>query len=42
MRLIGDPTERARLTAGARAWATRLPTWTDAGRLFAEALAAAE
>jgi glycosyltransferase involved in cell wall biosynthesis len=38
MRLIGDPVERARLAAGARAWANKLPTWLDAGRLFAQAL----
>jgi glycosyltransferase involved in cell wall biosynthesis len=38
MRLIGNPAERARLTAGARAAAATLPTWDDAGRLFAQAL----
>ncbi len=38
MRLIGHPGERARLTAGARAAAAALPTWDDAGRLFAQAL----
>lgn len=38
MRLIGNPAERARLTAGARAAAGALPTWDDAGRLFAQAL----
>ena len=38
MRLIGNPAERARLTAGARAAAAALPTWDDAGRLFAQAL----
>jgi len=37
-RLIGDPDERARLTAGARAAAATLPTWDDAGRKFAQAL----
>jgi len=37
-RLIGDPTERARLAGGARAAAAALPTWEDAGRLFAQAL----
>jgi glycosyltransferase involved in cell wall biosynthesis len=37
-RLIGDPAERARLTAGARAAAAALPTWDDAGRQFAQAL----
>lgn len=38
MRLIGSMPERARLAAGARAAAQRLPTWADAGRLFAQAL----
>ena len=38
MRLIGNPAERARLTAGARAAAAKLPTWPEAGRLFAHAL----
>jgi hypothetical protein len=38
MRLIGHGAERARLTAGARAAAAALPTWDDAGRLFAQAL----
>jgi glycosyltransferase involved in cell wall biosynthesis len=38
MRLIGSPAERARLAAGARAAAQELPTWADAGRLFAQAL----
>jgi glycosyltransferase involved in cell wall biosynthesis len=38
MRLIGNPAERARLTAGARAAAATLPTWDDAGRQFAQAL----
>ena len=38
MRVIGNPAERARLTAGARAAAATLPTWDDAGRLFAQAL----
>ena len=38
MRLIGSPAERARLAAGARAAAAALPTWDDAGRLFAQAL----
>jgi glycosyltransferase involved in cell wall biosynthesis len=38
MRLIGSPEERARLAAGARAAAKALPTWADAGRLFAQAL----
>ncbi len=38
MRLVGHPAERARLTAGARAAAATLPTWDDAGRLFAQAL----
>jgi glycosyltransferase involved in cell wall biosynthesis len=38
MRLVGHPDERARLAAGARAAAATLPTWDDAGRLFARAL----
>ncbi len=38
MRLIGSPTDRARLAAGARAAAAALPTWDDAGRLFSQAL----
>jgi len=38
MRLIGDPAERARLTAGAWSAATALSTWEDAGRQFAQAL----
>jgi glycosyltransferase involved in cell wall biosynthesis len=38
MRLVGHSAERARLTAGARAAAATLPTWDDAGRLFAQAL----
>jgi hypothetical protein len=38
MRLIGNPAERARLTAGARAAAATLPTWDDAGRQFAQVL----
>jgi glycosyltransferase involved in cell wall biosynthesis len=38
MRLVGHSAERARLTAGARAAAAALPTWDDAGRLFAQAL----
>jgi hypothetical protein len=37
-RLIGDPSERERLAAGTRAAAVALPTWEDAGRLFAQAL----
>jgi glycosyltransferase involved in cell wall biosynthesis len=37
-RLIGDPAERARLTAGARSAPAALPSWQDAGRRFAEAL----
>ena len=37
-RVIGNPAERERLTAGARAAAVRLPTWEDSGRLFAQAL----
>jgi glycosyltransferase involved in cell wall biosynthesis len=38
MRLIGNPAERARLAAGARAAAAEFPTWSDAGRLFAQVL----
>ena len=38
MRLIGDPAARARLTAGARAAASTLPTWEESGRRFAQAL----
>jgi glycosyltransferase involved in cell wall biosynthesis len=38
MRLIGNPAERVRVTAGARAAAAALPTWDDAGRLFSQAL----
>jgi glycosyltransferase involved in cell wall biosynthesis len=38
IRLIGNPAERARLTAGARAAAAKLPTWSESGRLFAQAL----
>jgi glycosyltransferase involved in cell wall biosynthesis len=38
MRLIGNPAERARLAAGARAAAATLPSWDDAGQLFADAL----
>jgi glycosyltransferase involved in cell wall biosynthesis len=38
MRLIGSPAERARLAAGARSAAATLPTWEDAGWLFAQAL----
>jgi hypothetical protein len=38
MRVIGNPAERARLTAGARAAAATLPTWDDAGRQFSHAL----
>lgn len=41
IRLIGNPAERARLAAGARAAAAALPTWDDAGRQFAQALDAA-
>jgi glycosyltransferase involved in cell wall biosynthesis len=37
-RLIGDPAERARLAAATRVAAATLPTWEDAGRLFAQAL----
>ena len=38
MRLIGNPAERLRLTAGARAAAATLPTWADSGRAFSQAL----
>ena len=38
MRVIGDPSERARLTAGASAAAAALPSWADAGRKFAQTL----
>jgi glycosyltransferase involved in cell wall biosynthesis len=38
LRLIGNPAERARLTAGARAAAATLPTWDEAGRRFSQAL----
>jgi hypothetical protein len=38
MRLIGDPVERTRLAAGAWSAATALPSWTEAGRQFAQAL----
>jgi glycosyltransferase involved in cell wall biosynthesis len=38
MRLIGSPADRVRLNAGARAAGAALPTWDDAGRLFAQAL----
>jgi glycosyltransferase involved in cell wall biosynthesis len=37
-RLIGDPPERQRLAANARAAAARLPTWRDSARLFAGAI----
>jgi glycosyltransferase involved in cell wall biosynthesis len=37
-RLIESPGERVRLATGARAAAASLPTWTDAGRLFSQAL----
>jgi glycosyltransferase involved in cell wall biosynthesis len=36
--LIGEPPERWRLAANARAAATRLPTWQDSARLFAGAI----
>jgi glycosyltransferase involved in cell wall biosynthesis len=38
MRLVGNSAERARLTAGARAAAAKLPTWEESGRQFAQAL----
>jgi glycosyltransferase involved in cell wall biosynthesis len=37
-RLIGDPAERQRLAANARAAAAQLPTWQDSARLFAGAI----
>jgi glycosyltransferase involved in cell wall biosynthesis len=37
-RLIGDPSERRRLAANARAAAARLPTWQDSARLFVGAV----
>jgi len=37
-RLIGDPAERRRLAANARAAAARLPTWRDSARLFVGAV----
>jgi len=37
-RLIGDPTERQRLTANARAAAAQLPSWQDSARGFAAAI----
>ena len=37
-RLIGDPAERQRLAANARAAAAQLPTWRDSARLFAGAI----
>ncbi|MGH6770962.1 MAG: glycosyltransferase family 4 protein [Xanthobacteraceae bacterium] len=40
-RLFADPAERERLSAGARAAAATLPTWEEAGRMFARALDAA-
>lgn len=36
--LIGDKALRARLSDGARSAATRLPTWTESGGVFAKAL----
>jgi glycosyltransferase involved in cell wall biosynthesis len=38
--LIDDPARRQRLAASARAAATELPTWPQAGDLFAQAIAA--
>ena len=40
-RLIADGDERARVAAGARAAAARLPTWADTARLVAQAIEAA-
>ena len=40
-RLIADPAERRRLACGARAAATRLPTWRDAAQLIVRAIGAA-
>jgi glycosyltransferase involved in cell wall biosynthesis len=37
-RLFENPIERVRLAAGARAAAATLPTWPDAGRMFAQVL----
>jgi glycosyltransferase involved in cell wall biosynthesis len=37
-RLIGDPAERRRFAANARAAAARLPTWQDSARLFVGAI----
>jgi len=37
-RLIGDPAERQRLSANARAAAAQLPSWQDSARLFAGAI----
>jgi glycosyltransferase involved in cell wall biosynthesis len=39
-RVIGDPAERRRFAANARAAAAQLPTWQDAARLFAGAIEA--
>ena len=36
--LLGDPAERARLTAATRAAAGRLPTWEQTADLFARAI----
>ncbi len=40
-RLIADPVERRRLAAGARAHASRLPTWRATAELVAGAIEAA-
>jgi glycosyltransferase involved in cell wall biosynthesis len=37
-RLIGSPSERERLAAGARAAATTFPSWQDSAKLFAQVL----
>jgi glycosyltransferase involved in cell wall biosynthesis len=37
-RVIGDPAERQRLAANARAAAAQVPTWQDSARLFAVAI----
>ena len=39
-RLIENPDERRRLAAGARAVASRFPTWQDSAKLFSRALEA--
>lgn len=41
-RLIGDPAERRRFAANARAAATRLPTWQESAQLFVGAVETVE